>query len=211
MRVRRQIIGISLFTVLSQLFFFCGSPDETYNREVPSEDTVAVVPQENHLQHYSVDFQNLVQSEEGVFRGVRLGLSKDEVKKKERNYGNSEIQEENSQYLDYMVDYGSLENTDLRYKLNDRGNVEVIEVNIYPNSKAGQDSLYNEFYSYFSEKYGKGMVIGAGIIKWEQKNNDLLVQMGKRDTQKIHDINIIFSYLTREAAGILYEPLPEGL
>jgi hypothetical protein len=205
-----RITGGILFIVLSQVFFYCSSPDETYNRQIPAADTVSV-EKDNGFQNYSRDFQNLLQSGEGVFRGVRLGLKKEAVKKKEASYKNSQIQEETSQYIDYMVDYGSLENTDLRYKLNDRGNVEAIEVNIYPNSKSSQDSLFQEFENYFSNLYGEGREISSGVKIWESKEEDLQVQMQKRDTHKVHDINLTFSYLNRKSAGILYEPLPDGL
>jgi hypothetical protein len=197
---------------VSLLFFFtvlilcsCNESDETSNREVPAEDTIPTDTIQENILNYSSAFQKLIKTNKGAFRGVRLGLNKEEVRKTETKYEDSQLQEEGISYLDYMVNYGSLEHADLRYRLNERANVESIEINIYPNSKASQDSLFAEFYNYFTKVYGSSSQINADFFKWEQKKSDLLIQMQKRGTQKVHDINITFSYLTRESAGILYE------
>ena len=195
--------------LLLQIFYACNNPDETANRPVQT-DTLSVA-EPFSIKEYSSDFQKMVQTSEGVFRGVNLGLNKESVKRKEAGFSNSELQEEGLDHLDYMISLGSLENTDLTYRLNDRGNVSSIEVNIYPNSKVSQDSIFREFEDYFTKLYGTGVVINPDYKKWEQKKSDLRIEMQKKGTQKIHDINITFSYLTRESAGVLYEPLPEGL
>lgn len=187
----------------------CNQHDETYNREIPKNDSISGTPQVS-LENYSQDFQELLKSQEGIFRGIRLGLSREEIKKIEDGYENSKLDEETAISLDYMVDFGSLENTELRYSFSDRGNLTGIDVYIYPHSKAAQDSLYSEFESYFSKVYGPSTDIGPDQKKWELKNNDLLIQMQKKGTQKVHDISITFSYLSRQSAGVLIESLPES-
>lgn len=209
MRVQIRLYIIFLLSAISGSFFQCSTPDETENRLV-AKDTIEKFNGID-IKGYSRDFQNLVQTGEGVFRGVTLGLSKEEVKKREESFSNSELQEFHPEHLDYMIDLGALENTDLSYHLNARGNVDKIEVNIYPNSKLSQDSLFGEFEDYFTRLYGKPSQINNEYLKWEEKENNLLVEMQKKGTQKIHDINITFSYLSGESAGVLYEPLPEGL
>ncbi len=110
-----------------------------------------------------------------------------------------------SDHIAYMMDFAELEEAEVRYNLDKSSHVKAIDVNIYPKSKGSQDSLFAEFKTYFTEKYGNASGVNDTLVKWELKDYNLFILLEKKDTQKVHDIHIRFSYLLQEMASFLDE------
>lgn len=165
------------------------------------KDTATKEQPEVAIDSYSKDFQKLIQSPHGTFRGINLGDPASEVKKQESK---SEIEEETSDNVDYMVNYGEFEEAEVSYLLDKAGKVKAIETHIYPRNKESQDSLYNEFNKFFTAKYGKASTVSDSALIWELKEPNLFINIEKKGTAKVHDINLRFSYLSNELTSSLY-------
>ena len=181
----------------------CDNETETRNTETIAVDSVqtAQIP----LTEYSEAFKNLIKSNQGVFRGVRLGMEFTEVKKLEDT---TQMEEQATDHIDYMVNLPRLETAEVRYIFDPNQKLSRIEVNIYPKSKDSQDSLYTELKNYYTSKYGSGSDSSESSMKWEHKKEDVFISMEKKDTQKVHDISITITSLIRQSALILKEALP---
>lgn len=191
--------------VFSGILISCDTETETRNPETIITDSVqetAQVP----LTAYSEAFKNLIKSETGVFRGVSLGMESSEVKNLEDT---TKIEEQATDHIDYMVHLPQLETAEVRYIFDPNQKLTKIEVNIYPKSKASQDSLYTELKNYFNSRYGNATDTTTSSPKWENKKEDIFISMQKRDTQKVHDISVVITSLIRQSALILKEALPE--
>ncbi|MBX9850863.1 MAG: hypothetical protein K2X86_03810 [Cytophagaceae bacterium] len=191
-------IALIFFCLMTFLVSCEQSSNETENTAVANQDTAKTDTALN-LQSYSNKLKILVKNIDGDFRGISLGDDANKVKKTEDT---SDIQEEGSNYIEYMINYAPLENAEVRYLLDADFSVSKIEVNIYPKSKASQDSLFRELEGYINGKYNMDSS-GPGsnsIKKWELPLSNLLILLNKMDTEKIHDISLIFNYLNRQSA-----------
>src|SRR5690606_37194445 len=145
----------------------------------------------------------LIKTSTGVFRGIDLGSMASEVKKLE----DTSSVEESQDYIDYTINYGEFENADIRYSLSE-GKVVAITIDIYPKSKDFQTSIFTEFESYFTTKYGMPLMPEPNSRKWENTDKDLYIKMEKKDTQKVHDIHITITSLPRQTASNQQQTLP---
>jgi hypothetical protein len=202
--MKRYIKFLVLNVVLGLGLVSCNLNDETSNQRSEATDSI-VAPQEVPINNYSIHFKNIIKSQAGTFRGVNLGTPISEVKKLEDT---AQIVEETNDHIDYMLTLPHLENADLRYDLKD-AKVSEIELNIYPKDENSQDSLFTEFDSYFTQKFGNAVTSDTASKSWENKQMDLLIKMEKKGNQKVHDIHIQFSSLMRQSAAILEESLPD--
>lgn len=183
----------------------CNNETETRQPTVIVEDSIAEasgVP----LEDFSPALRNLMKTNEGVFRGTSFGMPMDRVKKLEDT---TKIEEQTSDHLDFIFNYQELETAEVRYIFNTARQLSKVEINIYPKSKGSQDSLFTELRNYYNIKFGEGTPVGANALKWEDKKTDVHIMMEKKDTQKVHDINITISSLIKESAVILHQSLPD--
>jgi hypothetical protein len=188
---------ISSFLLIGCMLWLisCNTNDETSNQSI-QKDTLIVT---DTLSNYSKSFQNIVKTTEGAFRGVNLGFDVAQVTSLE----DASQKEKEPGKLEYMINFQEFESAEVNYILNKKNKVAAIEVNIYPKSKESQDSLYAEFNKYFTRKYGESTSSDTLSQKWENESSDLLIQIEKKDTQKIHDINISFSSISGQSALII--------
>lgn len=200
----KQYIKILVLNVILGLgLVSCNVNDETSNQRNEGVDSL-IAPKEVSISSYSTHFKNIIKSQAGTFRGVNLGTPLSEVKKLEDT---AQVVEETNDHIDYMLTLPQLENADLRYELKD-AKVSEIELNIYPKGESSQDSLFVEFDSYFTQKFGNAVASDSASKTWENKQTDLLIKMEKKGNQKVHDIKIHISSLLRQSAAILEESLP---
>lgn len=152
---------IRLF-ILSLLFITCSNPKETQKVEVlnpPSTLTAASSNVQKLL-------RTIMGTGEGLLRGVKFGDAIAEVKKKET----AELFEEEETHIGYSFDTKSLETVDILYEKDNKNHVSGIELDIYMNTDASNDSLKDELSNQFTVRYGKPLA-EADEPTWRIKPN----------------------------------------
>ena len=113
---------------------------------------------------YGVEFESIIKSESGVFRGFSLGDKLDSVKVKEQN----KPIEEDSSYLYYEVKLDSAGSFNITYNFDDNG-LNEIQSDIYISSPNKADEVFGKFKSYFDEHYGESQS-RQGYSVWTVKS-----------------------------------------
>lgn len=174
----------------------CETSDERSGKEIENVEDSTETPVDS-LSKHSKNLKNLVKTEDGIFRGIDFGTPAAEVKKME----DTVAVEETKDHLDYSVNYGELESADIRYLLDANALVSGMEVYIYPKSKESQSNTFDELKTYYSNKYGSPVASGPNNLRWENTEKNILILMEKKDNQKVHDIKVVFSNLTKQSAS----------
>lgn len=103
---------------------------------------------------------------EGLLRGVKLGDPISDVKKNET----LELFEEESSYVGYTFDSESLETVDILYMKDTDQKVAGIQLDIYMNNNASNESLKAAMSNMFTTKYGKPTDLSDETV-WKIKPN----------------------------------------
>jgi hypothetical protein len=104
-----------------------------------------------HFANYSEDFQLLITSLDGVFRGVELGMTKEEVKKLETDMG--KLGKETANELNYKASLGEGETALISYKFKDN-KVNGIVAEVRVKEIAAYEALNSELVDYYQTKFG---------------------------------------------------------
>jgi hypothetical protein len=108
-----------------------------------------------HFAEYTEDFQKLVISLDGLFRGVDIGMSKDEVKKLEL----AKLVKETSDVLSYKAELGKNEYVDITYKFKG-GKLNGIFAVATVSSLDDYGALNAELIDYYNSKLGGMEMVG---------------------------------------------------
>lgn len=150
------------FFILSLLFIACSNPKDTKNVEVLSPPSTRTVTSSN-VQKL---LRAIMGTGDGLLRGIQFGDAIADVKKKET----VELFEEEDTHVGYSFDTESLETVDILYEKDSKNRVSGIELDIYMNSDASNDSLKNELSNQFTIRYGKPLA-DTNIPTWKIKPN----------------------------------------
>jgi hypothetical protein len=179
---------LSLF-FLALSFIACTNEGEQEREQDNSDSTETY--QVDVLSSYSNKFKNLVKTDKGVFRGIELGMSRDEVISLEDSL--SADQPENDT-LDYILNYNFPETAEVIYYTDKEDRVSRIQVDIYPESMESQMDLYKEFDKYFRSKYGDPLLSeDKNEMQWKVRDKGFLIRLRKQGNEKIHDLQIDFT------------------
>ncbi|WP_394992225.1 hypothetical protein [Emticicia sp.] len=149
--------------ILSLIFIACSNPKDTQTEEkVSSPASTPNVPSSN-VQKL---LRSIMGTGEGLLRGIKFGDAISDVKKKET----VELFEEEETHIGYSFDTESLETVDILYEKDQKNHVSGIELDIYMNSDASNDSLKNELINQFTIRYGKPLS-DIDIPTWKIKPN----------------------------------------
>ena len=167
---------------------FCISCQERGRNENPANDSISI--HNDSSSRYSNKFRNLIKNEDGFFRGVSFGMSREEVisledtlKKADNNEGDT---------LDYLINFNFPETAEVIYYLGKGKKVNRIQVDIYPEGLDSQKEIFTDFRNYFDSKYGKPASENENEIIWKSTVNNLMVSVRKQGNKKIHDLQIDF-------------------
>ncbi len=176
------VVAISLFIVSA-----CNSGQKTIT-ETPKDsvtinkdssnlkidaDIEASFADMKHFAAYSEDFQILVASLDGIFRGISLEMTKDAVKKLEAEVDATLIKE-TADELNYKISLGEGETAAISYKFKE-AKVNKINVEVRVNSLELYEALNAELIDYYNKKFGQ-MEIEEGQEKWNiSQTHKLLV------------------------------------
>ncbi len=130
--------------VLSIIFFSC-------NR---SKSPIAM---------YGPEFENIMRSDAGVFRGFSLGDKPDSIQAKES--GKPVETDDGYLYYEYKLAKGSY---NITYNFDERGLSEV-QSDIFITNPEETDGVFNKFKTYFDEHYGASQT-DMGYIIWSVKS-----------------------------------------
>ncbi|HXA00972.1 MAG TPA: hypothetical protein VNW99_03230 [Cytophagaceae bacterium] len=139
---------------------------------------------------YTRKFRNLIKNEDGFFRGVSFGMSREEVISQEDTLKKADNNEGDT--LDYLINYNFPETAEVIYYLGKGKKVNRIQVDIYPEGLDSQKEIFMDFRNYFDSKYGKPVTETENEIIWNSTVNNLKVSLKKQGNQKVHDLQIDF-------------------
>jgi hypothetical protein len=106
-----------------------------------------------HFATYSEDFQLLVASLDGIFRGINLEMTKDQVKKLEQDL-DAPLLKETADMLNYKVILGEGETAEITYNFKNN-KTNTIDVKVKVESIEAFEALNAELIDYYSKKFGK--------------------------------------------------------
>jgi hypothetical protein len=179
---------------------FCMGCQEGGRNENPANDTLSA-DTSNSNSRYSRKFWNLIKNEDGFFRGVSFGMSREEVismedtlKKVDSNEGDT---------LDYLINFNFPETAEVIYYLGKGKKVNRIQVDIYPENLDSQKEIFTDFRNYFDSRYGKPASETENEIIWNSTVNNLKLSLRKQGNKKIHDLQIDFVELNSAVKSAL--------
>jgi hypothetical protein len=153
------------FLVLLLIAFSCNNPKSNQEQVV---DTTLVMPKERVASASNVQklLKEIMGTGDGLLRGVKFGDMVSEVKKKET----LELFEEETEHIGYTFDTENIETVDILYLKDASQRVSGIQLDIYMNTDASNDSLKTLMSNMFTTKYGKHTEDGENKI-WKIKPN----------------------------------------
>lgn len=101
------------------------------------------------LDEYSPELEKLAVSSDGIFRGVEMGMSLDDVKEKET----AALSDESTDYLYYDATLNESDYFTINYYFSEKGLYEIT-IDIYQDVTANALSLRNALETYLNDKYG---------------------------------------------------------
>lgn len=115
----------------------------------------------------SPHFDAIVKTEEGVFRGIEIGSSIEEVQKNENK---AFLVDNMPEYLyyDYNLDMGN--SYTISYDFSENSLYEI-ELSAYFDKIDDANNLFAELTKHFTENYGVGKVAADGYTSWRTKSN----------------------------------------
>jgi hypothetical protein len=136
-------------TTDSTALVISGVPDST--QITLDGDVEASFSAIKHFANYSEDFQLLITSLEGLFRGTSLGITKDQVKKLETDMG--QLTKETANELNYKASLGEGETATISYKFKDN-KLHNIMAEVRVKEIADYEALNSELVDYYQTKFG---------------------------------------------------------
>jgi hypothetical protein len=108
-------------------------------------------PKKDIVNQFQGLLPKIIQNDEGVFHGISLGMSLDEVKKNIPATDSMSLIEENK----YLFEGKLSPNKEYSYECDfDTKGLNGITLDIYLKDEKNADSLFTDFSNYFSKRYG---------------------------------------------------------
>jgi hypothetical protein len=185
-----RLINFLFLFFLAISFTACKNEGEQEQEQVNSDSSAA--DKESRLKAYSNRFRNLVKTDEGVFRGIEFGMSREEVKSMEDSLKSPDQSENDT--LDYIINYNFPETAEVIYYTGKDEKVSRIQVDIYPESIDSQLELFKEFEKYYRSKYGNPLLSeDKNELQWKVTDQGLQIRLRKQGNEKVHDLQIDFT------------------
>lgn len=135
------------YFILILLIIACSNPKKTETVEVlnPPLNKTATTSNVQKL------LRTIIGTGEGLLRGIQFGDAITDVKNKEK----AELFEEEETHIGYSFDTDNLETVDILYEKDTQNRVSGIELDIYMNTDASNDSLKKELTKHFTTQFGQ--------------------------------------------------------
>jgi hypothetical protein len=160
-------------------------------------------PKKEIISQFSGIVPLVMDNDEGIFHGIELGMTVDEVKKKALP-GDSLSTSTEKDYLFYEARLDS--STEYTYECSfDAKGLSSVTLMIYQKKESSSAQLFADFKNYFTKKYGTPYDVGFGFI-WE-------VPAGKRPakiTLREESEEYLYGVVSVEFYDRAFEPRPAG-
>ena len=188
--MKMKIRFILLVAGIIFALFGCESEPEKDSEVVMSPDIAAQQPEEDLALDFttlSSSFQKLVKVDSATMRGISWSSSLKDVTDLEDP---KTLVEQEEDYYDYLIPLDNKEQADVLYYFNEAGQIQKIELNIYPANDVSRTKLYEEFTTYFNSKYGQPTSEIAEVKIWRNPESNTYIEMRMLGNSKIHDLQI---------------------
>lgn len=128
----------------------------------------------NNNEHYNT----ILKSEQGDFRGVEIGMSKNQVKKLEDT---SFLKDEMPTYLHYDIPINMGNSYTVAYDFSEDEKLYEIEVSVFFDVIEDAQTLLEDFENTFTKKYGNGSNSDDGFIIWNNKSNGKNIEIAMKN------------------------------
>ena len=145
--MKKLIFGITILSVLASC-----KPKKDENAKLPFDV-------------WTEDVQNIVVNEEGMIRGMELGMPGTQINKE---LAKLEVKEDNYAY--FQADLNAAEFFDIEYFMVE-DTLKKVEIEIYPSNDSRTPQLLVELESYFENKFGASMQGFDDFKIWNAKNS----------------------------------------
>jgi hypothetical protein len=155
------------------LLYICLSCSE----QSPQEQTEAVLVDTTESKmpftSYSTKLQKIIKTEEGIIRGVDFGDSLEDVITREDTIP----LEDSTNFITFTIALDDKEDeiTDVLYYFDNKKKINGFRLDVYLDNSKAVDSLYREFHSYFTDKYGSPVIKEVKTIAWNGADNTKIV------------------------------------
>ena len=149
--------------LLTLIIFSCKQQE----KKQPEKEEKAT-PQEKILsfEDFGKEVQQIVKSQDGVFRGIEFGYSPSEVRGTETAYH----LETGENYITYGMDFNLDENADFEYFFDKDSTLNKIESVIYFSTDTASARVFDDFVKYYEWKLGESIKISPTQYFWETAN-----------------------------------------
>lgn len=158
-------------------------------------------PKKEIISQFTGVLPRVVENDEGLFHGIELGMTAEEVKKKILQ-GDSLSSSTGNDYLFFEAKIDTT--TEYNYECSfDTKGLSTVTLMIYQKAETSSAQLFNDFKNYFTKKYGTPYDAGFGYI-WE-------VPTGKRPakiTLREESGEYLYGVISVEFYDRSFEPRP---
>lgn len=137
----------------------------------------------------SEKYKTISKNELGDFRGVKLGMSKSQVKKNEEAQF---LKDEMPAYLHYDVPINMGNSFTIAYDFSPNNELYEIEISVFLDVIEDAQKLFEEFNEKFTKKYGKSPELEDGFTIWKDTLSSRKVEIAmKNDSDAYGYLSII--------------------
>ncbi|MFN3403011.1 MAG: hypothetical protein ACK40G_02880 [Cytophagaceae bacterium] len=130
---------------------------------------------EGTLKKHSIEIQKVIKTEKGVIRGYDFGTSEEEIRKTE----DAKLEADGRNFLIYKVEIDKNEYAEIIYYLDANKKVSGFGIAFIETlGLKAEESLIDDFQSYFNERYGKFTVNEKNDEVWTSKDGSYFIEMG---------------------------------
>ncbi len=161
----------TLFSFILCLAISCTFETSTVQHEGEEEDFWESLFAKT-LEDYSSKFQQIIGLEERSFRGIHLGMTKEEVRGVELA---SQVEIEDS-LIRYELNFSIKENVDIEYIFTPENKLKEAVLIFYGASELVRDSLWDEFIEYYDDKLVTHQKQQQGVFWITEAKDTLFLQ-----------------------------------
>jgi hypothetical protein len=166
--------NISIYFICLLLLYITFACNEQSTVEQTEVATVADTTESKMaFGSYSPKLQKIVKSEEGIIRGVNFGDALEDVITREDTIP----LEDSTNFVGFTVALDNKEDeiTDVLYYFDKNKKISGFRLDVYLDNSQAVDTLYREFTTYFTDRYGSPVIKEVKTIAWNGADNTKIV------------------------------------
>jgi hypothetical protein len=155
------------------LYLFTACSEQTPEEQTEVAVSADTTESKTAFASYSPKFRKIIKTEEGIIRGVDFGDALEDVITREDTIP----LEDSTNFVSFTIALDDKEDeiTDVLYYFDKKKQVSGFRLDVYLDDKAAVDSLYREFTTYFTERYGSPVIKEVKTTAWNGADNTKIV------------------------------------